>query len=99
MKTALNKRTMQYVQKIEDEDIGEYPTNDWIIDAEKKSAVNNIPRKYWKIVDGKMAVKTPNEKMATDLSNPAPETILGVTKTVNNPTMLKIVNGIITEAS
>ncbi len=99
MKTALHKRTMRYIQEIKDTDINNYPTQDWIIDPDKKAAVNGVPRKYWKISAGKMAEKTEPEKMATDLQNPAPDAVIGVTKIVDNPSRLKIVNGIVVEAS
>ncbi len=90
---------MRYFRKIEDKDIGKYPTADWIIDAELKPVVKNEPRKYWKISAGKLAVKTAAEKMATNLQNPAPEDVIGVTQIVNNPARLNIVNGIIIEAN
>ena len=99
MKTALHKATMTYIRDIKDADLSKYPAKDYIIDAEKKTAVKDVPRKYWKMDGSSLKAMNEKEMKARDLQNPSSEDDIGFTGVVNNPSRLKIVNGIIVEAS
>lgn len=103
MDIIINKRTLEYREVNKEEDTREVDLNDfnddqWLVNP-SLTAVKDIPRKYWKVSNDKVVKMTDSEKMATELSNPNPFTKIGFTGVINNPTKLKIVNGIIVEAS
>lgn len=62
MANVLNRTTLQYLKSVNTPD---YDPADWIINPDL-SAVNGVPKKYWKISGNSVLEMTPQEKSDKD---------------------------------
>ena len=62
MATVVNKTTFEVIESVNTPD---YDTNEWLINP----VIPDVPKRYWRIVNGILKVKTASQRAASDVEN------------------------------